>query len=73
MAHEIADMNILIMIMGVSPRSQMKNRIRNYGIRQNLNVYEDATKKSRQRWFGHVQRTYDSRFPKKLMKLFGFR
>src|SRR3978361_913526 len=66
---EGADMKVLRMISGVSRRDQWENRIRNERIREDLNVdsIDEAARKSRLRWFGHVRRMNESRLPKLLL------
>lgn len=66
---EVADMKVLRAISGVSRRDQWDNRIRNKKVREDLNVesIEEAARKSRLRWFGHVQRMNESRLPKLIL------
>ena len=62
-------MKVLRMISRVSRRDQWENRIRNERIREDLNVdsIDEAARKSRLRWFGHVQRMNESRLPKLIL------
>ena len=62
-------MKVLRMISGVSRRNQWENRITNENIRDDLNVesVEEVARKSRLRWYGHVERMEDFRLPKKVL------
>lgn len=66
---EVADMKVLRMIACVSRWDQWENRITNESIREDLNVdsVDEAARKSRLRWFGHVRRMNDDRLPKKIL------
>ena len=54
----MSDTKVLWMISGVSRGDQWENRVRNERIRKDLNVdlIDEAARKSILRWFEHVQR-----------------
>ena len=66
---EVADMKVIRMISGVSRRDQWENRISNEAIRADLNVdsVDEVARRSRLRWYGHVERMEDFRLPKRIL------
>ena len=65
----VLDMKVLRMISGVNRRIQWEDRMSNDNIREELGVnsVEEAARRSRLRWWGHVQRIDEDRIPKKLL------
>src|SRR3978361_1078345 len=62
-------MKIIRMISGVSRRDQWENRISNEVIRADLDIdsVDEVARRSRLRWYGHVERMEDFRLPKRIL------
>ena len=66
---EVADMNVLRLISGVSRRDQWEQGIHNEDIRTVFEIesVEEMARRSRLRWYGHVERMNEVRLPKKIL------
>ena len=67
---EVADMRVVRMISGTSRWDQWQNGISNEEIREELGIHsvDEAGRRARLRWWGHLNRMSESREPKKILE-----
>ena len=63
---QAAEMKVLRMIKGVTKRDRLKNQ----AIREDVGVMSvlDLIEESKMRWYGHVMRMEDERYPKRMLE-----